>query len=238
MLYYLYQISKDAKHSQLTRWEMVELLKKHSDHSDWVYWTPSEKNWVPVHESQDVKNWIEMSESFLQAPPALPSFKTSPLPSLPEQGITINNNSEDNETHFEVIISDEPAPKAPPMPAPVVTPAVASVAPVAPSESRKYPRVLGRLRTIITNKNKAFITYSVDISLGGVQVEHSIPQDVLTGDLEIYVSDPHGKKSLLFNCQVIGDRTNSKRFSFAKLEKEQSQKLSHWIDQLSAPKVS
>jgi hypothetical protein len=216
MIYYLYQISKDKKQSQLTRWEMVEVLKKQTDLSDWLYWTIHEKNWIPAKDSAELRSWIQMSESFLESPPPLPEkLKSEPLIVSSEQGLLIDNLKSD----FEVIESEELVKK------PTI-------------ELRKFPRVHGRLRTILTNKHKAFITYSVNISLGGVQVEHDIPTEILRGDLEIYLSDPLGKKSLLINCQVVGDKENSKRFSFSGLEKEQSKKLVYWIEQLTHKQTS
>ena len=98
--------------------------------------------------------------------------------------------------------------------------------------NRRYPRINGRLRTIITNKSKAFMTFTKDISLGGIQVENNIPQDILNSEIEVYVSDPSGKKSILFRCHPVGDTKNPCRFSFAKADEKNLQKLGQWIDDL------
>ncbi|MBL7556856.1 MAG: PilZ domain-containing protein [Bdellovibrionaceae bacterium] len=99
--------------------------------------------------------------------------------------------------------------------------------------NRRYPRINGRLRTIITNKAKAFMTFTKDISLGGIQVENNIPQDILNSEIEVYVSDPTGKKSILFRCHPVGDMKNPCRFSFAKADEKNLQKLSQWLDDLA-----
>ncbi len=99
--------------------------------------------------------------------------------------------------------------------------------------NRRYPRINGRLRTIITNKSKAFMTFTKDISLGGIWVENNIPQDILNSEIEVYVSDPTGKKSILFRCHPVGDLKNPCRFSFAKADEKNLQKLGQWIDDLA-----
>lgn len=104
--------------------------------------------------------------------------------------------------------------------------------------NRRYPRIKGRLRTIITNKAKAFMTFTKDISLGGIQVENNIPQDILNSEIEVYVSDPSGKKSILFRCHPVGDMKNPCRFSFAKADEKNLQKLSQWIDDLAKINVA
>lgn len=113
------------------------------------------------------------------------------------------------------------------------TPTLAQAVAGAKKHNRRYPRIKGRLRTIITNKAKAFMTFTKDISLGGIQVENNIPQDILNSEIEVYVSDPTGKKSILFRCHPVGDMKNPCRFSFAKADEKNLQKLSQWLDDLA-----
>jgi PilZ domain len=103
----------------------------------------------------------------------------------------------------------------------------------AKKHSRRYPRIKGKLRTIITNKSKAFMTFTKDISLGGIQIENAIPLDILNSEIEVYISDPSGKKSILFRCHPVGDRNQPNRFSFAKADEKNLQKLGQWLDDLS-----
>lgn len=104
--------------------------------------------------------------------------------------------------------------------------------------NRRYPRINGRLRTIITNKAKAFMTYTKDISLGGIQTENSIPQDIINTEIEVYISDPAGKKSILFRCHPVGDLNNPNRFSFAKADEKNLQKLAQWLEDLEKSQVA
>lgn len=103
---------------------------------------------------------------------------------------------------------------------------------------RRYPRINGRLRTIITNKAKAFMTYTKDISLGGIQTENSIPKDIINTEIEVYISDPAGKKSILFRCHPVGDLHNPNRFSFAKADEKNLQKLAQWLEDLEKTQVA
>lgn len=104
--------------------------------------------------------------------------------------------------------------------------------------TRRYPRIRGRLRTIITNKTKAFMTYTRDISLGGIQTENSIPKDILNAEIEVYISDPAGKKSILFRCHPVGDLNQPNRFSFSKADEKNLHKLDQWLRDLEKNQVA
>lgn len=77
------------------------------------------------------------------------------------------------------------------------------------------------------------MTFTKDISLGGIYVENTIPQDILNSEIEVYLSDPTGKKSILFRCHPVGDMKNPCRFSFAKADERNLLKLSQWLDDLA-----
>ena len=109
---------------------------------------------------------------------------------------------------------------------------------LAKKHKRRYPRIEGRLRTIITNRSKAFMTYTKDISLGGIQTESPIPKDIIATEIEVYISDPQGKKSILFRCHPVGDLANPNRFSFAKADEKNLQKLGQWLDDLEKMKAN
>ncbi len=115
---------------------------------------------------------------------------------------------------------------------------LAAAAGAIKKHDRRYPRVKGRLRTIITNKSKAFMTFTKDISLGGIQVENMIPHDILNSEIEVYLSDPSGKKSILFRCLPVGDLKNPCRFSFAKADEKNIQKLGQWLNDLAKVNVA
>lgn len=115
---------------------------------------------------------------------------------------------------------------------------LANAAGVMKKHNRRYPRIKGRLRTIITNKSKAFMTFTKDISLGGIYVENMIPHDILNSEIEVYLSDPSGKKSILFRCLPVGDMKNPCRFSFAKADEKNIQKLGQWLDDLAKINVA
>lgn len=150
----------------------------------------------------------------------------------------------ENESVFDQITQPGIKPVAPPVVASVSMPdkstpptpddlAHAANNAFAKKHDRRYPRIKGRLRTIITNKSKAFMTFTKDISLGGIQVENMIPHDLLNSEIEVYLSDPTGKKSILFRCHPVGDMKNPCRFSFAKADEKNLQKLSQWLDDLA-----
>lgn len=154
-------------------------------------------------------------------PPPLPQFETTKSNPLPDMTIT-------KEIPTLPTIPSTPVVEVQPQPV-----AQSNDSQGGKKHNRRYPRIKGRLRTIITNKSKAFMTFTKDISLGGIYVENMIPKDILNSEIEVYLSDPTGKKSILFRCHPVGDMANPCRFSFAKADEKALQKLSQWLDDLA-----
>lgn len=241
MDFYLFQISTGAKYSKLSKTQFVQTLRQGVSFTDWLCWTPGFASWKKLEACPDLLQWVkhnwsdkdeapEIPEEYVLSKPVIPPTPvredtiTARVEAPPEEPtIIVDAHAQENENitiEFEVI----PPPSAPNS--------------NSFSDKRKHPRVKGRLRTILTNKAKAFITYSRDISLGGISVEHSIPKEILQGEVEVYISDPMGKKSVVFICNPVEMNGDSNRFTFSKTDEKQLTKLTSWLDELSRGKAS
>ncbi len=334
--YYLFDKTNEQKFEQLNKKQLVEIVKKKFQPSDFYYWTLGLPHWKLVSESPEVLEWLSFPWDENQEIPPLPtpyshiSFKSPKMMKIipdsvvefsdpvsseknREPGIltfsgnvigfqqkdksdildqthtnisndpsrfenTINyaqeNTSKLEETQsISQIIPDSFDKTIPTAQSLTQTPdiEITKEPPVNPTQisfheiekkdnsnshfngnsepihaavkkekkhTRRYPRIRGRLRTIITNKTKAFMTYTRDISLGGIQTENSIPQDILNTEIEVYISDPGGKKSILFRCHPVGDLNQPNRFSFSKADEKNLHKLDQWLRDLEKNQVA
>ncbi len=249
---YLFQISTGTQHSNLSKTQFVQTLRQGISFTDWLCWTQGFSSWKKLEACPDLLSWVKHNWTEKDGPPAIPTeyVLSKPIPENPSVPVSI------------------PAAKAPVIPEETITarvevnaddPTIVMTAETATSENisvefeqtttsakipnmivnkRKHPRVKGRLRTILTNKAKAFITYSKDISLGGISVEHNIPKEILQGEIEVYISDPSGRKSVVFRCNPIGSDNDASRFTFSKTDDKQLTKLTNWLDELGRGRAS
>ena len=100
------------------------------------------------------------------------------------------------------------------------------------SEQRKFPRHDVRLKVIISNKEKTFLSYTVNVSMGGVMLEDTIPRDYFNSETEIFISSPKKNEFIAFRCIPVGDDKEPKRFSFGQISDSSLQKFQEWIDKL------
>ncbi len=248
---YLFQISTGTQHSKLSKTQFVQTLRQGVSFTDWLCWTPGFSSWKKLEACPDLLNWVKHNWTEKDEPPAIPSeyVLSKPIqenqavyaniPSgtavIPEETVTarVEVNADDptvvmtaeTATSENISVEFEPPVANPKIPNMIVN-------------KRKHPRVKGRLRTILTNKAKAFITYSKDISLGGISVEHNIPKEILQGEIEVYISDPSGRKSVVFRCNPIGSDSDASRFTFSKTDDKQLTKLTNWLDELGRGRAS
>ncbi|MEK6773868.1 MAG: PilZ domain-containing protein [Bdellovibrionota bacterium] len=254
---YLFQISTGNQYSKLTKTQFVQTLRQGVSFTDWLCWTPGFSSWKKLESCPDLLNWVKHNWTEADLPPAIPNEYVLSQPSIKELPVFVEIPSEkpnfvepkdglreDTITARVDVIPDDPTIIVNSDPAAhnnITIEFEESSTATKPSlffNKRKHPRVKGRLRTILTNKAKAFITYSRDISLGGISVEHMIPKEILEGEIEVYISDPTGRKSVVFNCNAVGLEDNSHRFTFSNTDEKQLTKLTNWLDELSRGKAS
>lgn len=101
------------------------------------------------------------------------------------------------------------------------------------AEQRKFPRHDVRLKVIISNKEKTFLSYTVNVSIGGVMLEDQIPRDYFNSETEIFISSPKKNEFVAFRCIPVGDDKEPKRFSFGQISQNSLGKFQDWIVKLT-----
>lgn len=94
---------------------------------------------------------------------------------------------------------------------------------------RKHPRYKARYRCIIRSSTVSFRTFTVDISLGGVALEDSIPQELLGVECQIYISSSKTKSNLKFKIAMTS-RGTAKYFSFEGANPATLSELQGWLE--------
>jgi hypothetical protein len=97
------------------------------------------------------------------------------------------------------------------------------------SEKRKFKRADTRFRCIISSAAITFRTFTQNISLGGVALEDTIPNELLGNECTIYITSPNKRKNLKFNIKVT-KRPGAKFFSFENADEAFMSELNQWIE--------
>ena len=222
-LFFAFHNPTKVQHQNLSTEEFKKKLLEDTNLSNWLVWKPGMKEWLSANDLQEVKDLLSQA----QVPPPLPQ----PPPIPPAMKTSSVASKEEDDEFMIVDYADEKKPE---------TLGKKAAVPAAKfdekSNARQHPRIKGRLRTIITNRERAFITYTRDISLGGVLLEHAIPDDLLKGSVDIFITAPTGKDSIVFRCQPIKNQNGQYRFSFTGMETQNEQKLTSWLDHLGIKK--
>ncbi len=222
-LFFAFHNPTKVQHQSLTPEEFKKKLLEDTNLSNWLVWKPGMKEWISAAEMQEVKDLLAQAlipPALPQPPPIPPNMKSSPSTKKEDEGFIIVDYAVETKP-----VQETPKEK---VAAPASTPPAAD----KPRNERHHPRIKGRLRTIITNRERAFITYTRDISLGGVLLEHAIPDDLLKGSVDIFITAPTGKDSIVFRCQPIKNQSGQYRFSFMGVDAQNQEKLSSWLDHL------
>lgn len=185
----------------------------------WLVWSPGWKEWKRANEVTEVVQEVRRLHLLAsQPPPPLPKDLDVPPPPLfaappsmrptsnlrPTSTVEVANRSEGAEEDNEQ-----------------------SETWSGPSR-RKHERISMRLRCIIRSSNITFRTFTKNISLGGVALEHEIPRELIGSDCQIYISGPQINKNLKFKISLT-QRQSTKYFSFRDAELEFLEELQQWL---------
>lgn len=98
-------------------------------------------------------------------------------------------------------------------------------------EKRRFKRYTTKLKVIVSNKQKTFLSYSKNISEGGILLEDRIPKHMFNEESEVYISAPNRKEIIVFRCLPIGDDEHPNRLKFQQSQHEYIQKLKLWLEE-------
>lgn len=221
--YFIYYKPTKQSHEYLTFDGLVNVLRSDLNYNNWLIWKPELNSWAHLNEDSALVQKIINHQQNLQTPVKPPA--PSPEESAPTPRYKIPNITQMEEGEFEIVEFTEASHQ----------PTNGEVPPhgiPTSEEKRKFPRIRGKLRTIITDQDKAFLTYTEDVSLGGVKLQHAIPLEIVRNKIEIYITAPSGKSSIVFRCKAIMDQSGFYRFEFSEDLKDYKSHLASWLDSL------
>lgn len=213
--YFLFNTATRVSSEALASAEFAALLKD-EDLASWLFWMDGMSDWQPVSENETAKALLLFKKK--PVPPPIPKIPppvpAAAIPTTPEPEIIIFE-----ETSLVSILQP-------------LAPAIPDAAPLVenPIDKRQTVRVDLRLRAVITNKVKAFITFTQNVSLGGMLVLHSIPEEILVSECEVFLFNPLDNTGVSFKCSPIPASSDKNRFSFVINEEKHHDTLKKWIE--------
>lgn len=103
------------------------------------------------------------------------------------------------------------------------------------AHQRRFKRYVVRLKVIISNKQKTFLSYSRNISEGGILLEDRIPKYMFNEKSEVFISSPSRREIIAFRCLPLGDEENPNRLIFQQSQREHLDKLKLWLESAKVP---
>ena len=105
------------------------------------------------------------------------------------------------------------------------------------AEKRAHPRYEIRLRVIIKSGRHTYLTFTKDVSLGGLNLVNNVPESIFNAEAEIYISAPDQKNKVMFLCQPIPSPLGRSRLMFTQINEKKQTILAAWIDQFIRPQA-
>ncbi len=103
------------------------------------------------------------------------------------------------------------------------------------AERRMHPRFDIRLRVIIKNGKNTYLTFTRDVSLGGLSLMNDVPEYIFSSEAEIYITAPDQKNNIMFTCSPIASKLGKSRLMFTKIEEPKQKMLAQWLQQHVQP---
>lgn len=172
------------------------------------FWNFGMKSWLPLYQ-------VFGAESLSGSNYKLPAF---PQPKKPDTSQEVRT--------FKIAEISEQVPQPT---EPLKSDQVEESSP-KPKQQRRFKRFEVRLKVIISNKKKTFLSYSKNISEGGILLEDRIPKYMFNEDSEIFISSPQKKEIITFRCSPVDDEENPNRLRFAESQAEYLHKLRSWLE--------
>ncbi len=177
--------------------------------------------WVPVLESPVILNLFKAIEIFAE----VEEIKTEAV-ELPKEFFNPDKHdpvSKDLlETAYEEEIEDKNS-------------KVVTVEELRGAERRVHPRFDIRLRVIIKSGKNTFMTYTSDVSLGGLSLVNDVPEYIFNAEAEIYITAPDQKNNIKLICSPVPSKLGKSRLMFTKIEEAKKNVLATWLHHVVKP---
>lgn len=177
-----------------------------------VFWQEGWADWRPLAEIPELME-------FRKVTPPPPPRKAPQPPPRPEKPIA----KEPEPPPLQQI----PVTAKIPEPVPVQQIPVAAK---APEERRRTPREKVRFRVMFTWDDVVFRTFSKDLSLHGLRVEHPVPDSMMNRQVQCFISSPDMKSAVRFKATLIGESPDRLRFRFIDEDSHAQGVLEEWFE--------
>lgn len=129
---------------------------------------------------------------------------------------------------------------------PVQQPAPAAIAkkPAQPkaeakeSDRRMYARFDIRLRVIIKSGKSTYLTYTRDVSLGGLSLMNDVPEAIFNSEAEIYITAPDQRNNIMFKCLPVASKFGKSRLMFTKVDDSKQKIMATWLHHFVKPSAN
>lgn len=256
--FWLYNNKSGAKLDQATLEQTVKLLSNELENLDnWFAWKTEWPNWKSVKEVSELTSALDEATKKTAKitpplpPPLPPTFNTQILSTpneapkvISEEQFEIIDNKKEDDSKFEntgeIVLSPHLEENTVTIPPDEThqSPAASSQTTAASGDDarnlRRHPRYNIRFKVIIENDVITFRTFTSNISLSGVALEHPIPEKLLANNCRIYISDMKSPDIVAFSIKPIQRGNDLKYFSFDNLDTASIHKLEQWLKLMMA----
>ena len=227
--YWIYNNKKNIKHDKIEISQCAEVLSQitESELGNWFAWQKGWQNWKPVQEVPELMQLYKISEEPPPFPPPPPedeppAFVMENVSVATQEPVVLQKIEVPESLKVTEKIAESPAEK------PTEKPTEKPVE-IKKEDLRKHPRYNIRFKVIIENDIITFRSFTSNISLGGIALEHSLPEKMLSSDCKIYISDLDNSETIMFKIKPIRRGNDHKYFSFEGLDEYFTQKLDAWL---------
>ncbi len=211
---------------------LVLLGSQTLDHAkNWFIFIDGEKEeWVNILESKVV---LSLFKGVTQVQPEIEEAKTESV-ELPKEFFNPEKHEPISQETFDKMSVDENETES--LKADQNS-KVVTVDELRKSEKRMHPRFDIRLRVIIKSGKNTFLTYTSDVSLGGLSLVNDVPQYIFNAEAEIYITAPDQKNNIMLICSPVASKLGKTRLMFTKIDESKQKVLATWLHHVIKPNL-
>jgi hypothetical protein len=103
------------------------------------------------------------------------------------------------------------------------------------AERRLNPRFDIKLRVIIKSGKNTYMTFTRDVSLGGLSLLTDVPDYIYNSEAEIYITAPDQRNNIMFICSPVASKLGKSRLMFTRIEASKQKILAAWLHHFVKP---
>lgn len=215
--YWLCHDSSGEKIDKIDLIQLQQLFSKinQSEIESWYIWYSALSQWSKVVDTPEIYSLYKQINEEIKEEPSPPPFEAPKVPPPPlflkeepqPELIVINSETYANDKVILVQKNDS-----------------------QPEEKRKHQRFFKRFKVLIESSNHIYRSFTKDISIGGISLEHGLPEKMVNTECSVYITYVDNKDTIMIKAKpIIRADKNYKFFSFNDLEDSYKKKLEEWL---------